>query len=195
MYLENYKTSKKEIEEYTINGSRYHVHGRINIIKTSILPKAIYRFNAIFIKIPMAFLTEVGQTILKFVWNHERPWIAIAILRKKNRVGCIMLLDTELCYNAIVVKTTWYRHENRHKDQCKWIESPEINSCYRVNLWQRRQIYNEVKTVSSINGVRQSGQIHAKNDYHLLMPYARINSKWIKDLNVRPKTIKLLEKK
>ena len=69
----------------------------MNIMKITLLPKAIFRLNEISIKFPMVFLTELEQKVSQFVWKHKRPQISKEILRKKNGAEGIKLPDLRLC--------------------------------------------------------------------------------------------------
>ena len=79
--------------------------GRTNTVKMSILPKAIYVFNAIPIKIAPAFFAELEQTVLKFVWNQIRSRITTVMLKKKAKAGGITILDFKLHDKAVIINT------------------------------------------------------------------------------------------
>ena len=125
LYSENYKMMMKEIKD-DINRWKDILcswTGRINIVKMARLSKTIYELMQFLSNCQWHFFTELEQIILKFVWKHKRPWIAKAILGKKNGAEGIKLLDLRLDYKATVIKTVWYWHKKGHTEKRKRKES------------------------------------------------------------------------
>ena len=151
------------------------------------------------IKIPAKFFKDLERTVLKFIWKSKKPRIAKTILDNKGTSGGITIPDFKLCYRATILKAACYWHKNRQEDQWNRIEDLDINPHIfehlifdkeaKNNKWKKERIFNKWCWHNWISTCRRM-----KIDPYL-SPCIKLKSKGIKDLNIKPATLNLIEKK
>ena len=156
-------------------------------------------FHAIPNKIPTQFFKELERAIFKFIWNNKKPRIAKTLLKDKRTPGGITMPDLKLYYRAIVIKTAWFWYTDRQVNQWNIIEDPEMNPHTYNHLifdkgpktiqWKKDSIFNKWCRYYWWLSCRR---MHIDR---FLSPFTKVKSKWIKELHIKPETVKLIEEK
>jgi len=193
LYDKNFMSLKTEIENYLRRWRDLPCSwiGGINIVTMAFLPKAIYRFNAIAIKILTQFFIEIESAICKFIWNNKKPRIAKTILNNKRTSGWIIYPDLKQYYRTIVIKKQ--RQADRSLEQ-NWrprnepthLSSLIFEKDAKTMQWKKDSFFNKW---CWFNHCRRM-QID-----RLLSPRAKLKFKWIKENHTKPDRLKLIEKK
>jgi hypothetical protein len=164
----------------------------------AILPKAIYMFNAIPIKIPITFTTEIEKSTLKFIWKHKRLWIAKVILSKKEQWWRYHNTWVQIILQNHSNENSTYWHKNRYEDQWNSLEDPDTNPYSYAHLIfdKEPKIYDGKDSL--FDKCCWEKWLSAYRKLKLdpsLSPCTSINSKWIKDLNIRSAILQLIYEK
>jgi uncharacterized protein (DUF736 family) len=154
----------------------------------------MYKFKAIPIKISVTFITEIEKSTIKSIWKYK-PRIAKVTISKKSNAGSITIPDFKIYHIAVAIKAAWFWHRNRHEDQWNGIENPDINPHNYTNLifdkcaknvqWRKESLFNKCCWKKWLPICKKLKLVPC------LPPFNGINSKWIKDLNMRLDTLKL----
>jgi hypothetical protein len=147
----------------------------------------------------MTFIKEIEKSTVKFIWKHKRPRIAKAIVSQRTMLEVSQYPTSNYYHKAIAIKTAWYWHKNRHEDQWNRIEDPDIKPHNYNQLvfdkgtkniqWRKDRLFNK-NCWENWLAVFKKLKLEP-----CISPYTSINSKWIKDLNIRPQTLKLIQER